>query len=197
MSAFRIQALIKFGKREHLDRMLKYGEIYMNNIDFYRNYERSNPEHLRGDLYECYDIVSNHNTIKFPNNDLVINDVVVYENKGTYTGYLYCMYAIYDNYLVDKRMLDFGEYAVVIFNPKEFINRIKKYCSSNNLYPNCSPVSYYNENSSPLMLHPFTKRIKYAYQSEARIYIHNSKPTDYLCITIGNIEDIAYITSVK
>ena len=169
----------------------------MNNIDFYRNYELSNPDHLRGDSYECYDIVSNHNTIKFVDNSLAINDVTIYEDKGTYTGYLYCMYAIYDDYLVDKRMRDFGEYAVVIFNPKEFINRVKEYCSANNLYPNCSPVSYYNEKISSLILNPFTKRIKYSYQSEARIYIHNSTPSDYLRITIGNIEDIAYIIKVE
>ena len=65
MTKFSIETLIKFGNKENLYRLLKYGEIYMKNIDFYRKYELSNPEHLRGDLYECYDRISQHNTIKF------------------------------------------------------------------------------------------------------------------------------------
>lgn len=57
---------------------LKYGEIYMKNIDFYREYELSNPEHLRGDIYECFNNISQHNTIKFLDSDLEINNVIIY-----------------------------------------------------------------------------------------------------------------------
>lgn len=126
MGKFCIKSLMKFGTYEHLYRLLKYGEIYMKNIDFYRKYELINPEHLRGDLYECYDKVSQHNTVRFLDNNFKINDVTIYKNYYTYTGYLFCMYAIYSNSNrnFDKRMLDFGEYAITIHNPKEFINRI-------------------------------------------------------------------------
>ena len=38
---------------------------------------------------------------------------------------------------------------------------------------------------------------KYSYQSEARIYIHNSNPQDYLCFNIGSIEDIAILKKIR
>lgn len=200
MGKFSIRHLVKFGEQEHLYRLLKYGEIYMKNIDFYRKCELSNPEHLRGDIYECFNNISQQNTIKFLDSDLEINNVTVYENNNTYTGYLFCMYAIFtdnENKDLDSRMLDFGEYAVIILNPKEFIYRIKEYCKANNLFPNCSPVSYFNENYHSGILHPFMKREKYSYQSEARIYIHSSNPQDYLCFNIGSIEDIAILNKIR
>lgn len=195
MAKFSIKTLIKFGNKEHLYRLLKYGEIYMKNIDFYRKYELSNPEHLRGDLYECYDKISQHNTIKFLDNNFEINDVTIFENNYIYTGYLFCMYAIYSDSKTryDKRMLDFGEHAIIIHNPKEFINRINQYCNKNNIINRCSRVSYYPEKSLDCELSPFMKREKYSYQNEARIYIYNSNPQDYFKFYIGNIEDIAIL----
>lgn len=200
MGKFSISHLVKFGEQEHLYRLLKYGEIYMKNIDFYRKYELSNPEHLRGDIYECFNNISQHNTIKFLDSDLEINDVTVYENNNTYTGYLFCMYAIFidnENKNLDSRMFDFGEYAVIILNPKEFIYRIKKYCKENNLISYCSRVQYYDEKSKDGNLGPFHKREKYSYQNEARIYIQNSNPQDYFCLNIGSIEDIAVLKKIR
>mgnify|MGYP003293451601 CR=1 FL=1 len=81
MGKFSISHLVKFGEQKHLYRLLKYGEIYMKNIDFYREYELSNPEHLRGDIYECFNNISQHNTIKFLDSDLEINNVTVYEKN--------------------------------------------------------------------------------------------------------------------
>lgn len=200
MDKFCIKSLIKFGNKEHLSRLLRNGEIYMKNIDFYRKYELSNPNHLRGDLYECYNKISQHNTIRFYDSDFEFRDITIYENYNTYTGYLYCMYAIYkdcENKNIDARMLDFGEYAIIISNPKEFIYRIKQYCKNNNLFPNCGPVSYFDENSQEKILHPFLKRDVYSYQSEARIYIHCSNPQDYFLFNIGNIEDIASLVRIE
>ena len=198
MGKFCIKSLMKFGTYEHLYRLLKYGEIYMKNIDFYRKYELINPEHLRGDLYECYDKVSQHNTVRFLDNNFKINDVTIYKNYYTYTGYLFCMYAIYSNSNrnFDKRMLDFGEYAITIHNPKEFINRIIQYCKDNNIFPCYGPGSYFNENSQVSTLGPFMKREQYSYQSEARIYIHSFNPNDYFLFNIGNLEDIASLTKI-
>ena len=199
MGTFSIKALIKFGDKEHLSRLLRYGEIYMKNIDFYRKYEISNPNHLRGDLYECYNKISHHNTIRFLDSNYECKDIIIYENYNTYIGYLYCMYAIHngnENKNIDTRMLDFGRYAIKISNPREFIYRVKQYCKNNNIFASCGPVSYFNENSQDTILHPFMKREQYSYQNEARIYIHSSNPKDYFCFNIGNIEDIATMIKI-
>lgn len=61
MGNFGIKRLIKFGQKEHLEALLNDGVIYMNNIDCFRKYEESRPEHLRGDRYECFDYISQNN----------------------------------------------------------------------------------------------------------------------------------------
>lgn len=106
----------------------------MNNIDYFRKYEESQPEHLRGDRYECFDHISQDNKIiVFGEQMWEVDDVTVFENRNRYPGYLYCMYALHadSNYCVDRRMLDFGEYAVIIREPLEFIHRIQNACAKN------------------------------------------------------------------
>lgn len=51
------KGLIKCGQKEHLEALLNDGVIYMNNIDYFREYEESQQEHLRGDKYECSDYI--------------------------------------------------------------------------------------------------------------------------------------------
>ena len=197
MGKFSIKGLIKFGQKEHLEALLDEGIIYMNNIDYFRRYEKSCPGHLRGDRYECFDRISQHNTIIFfDESPWEIDGVTVFENRNTYPGYLYCMYAIHSdnsNPQIDNRMLDFGEYAVIILNPREFIDRILSYCAKNHLCPNCFPVQYYDESIKEGLLHPFEKRDKYAYQSEARIYIHATNPQEQMVLRIGALNDIAFL----
>ncbi len=195
MGSFRIKGLIKFGQKEYLEALLNEGLIYMNNIDYFRKYEESQPEHLRGDKYECFDYISQNNkAIVFDEPSMEFENVTIFENRKTYPGYLYCMYAIYadnSNLHIDSRMLDFGEYAVIILNPKEFINRIRYYCEEHGMHPNCFPVKYYDEKVENGLLHPFMKRGKYSYQNEARIYIHKYNPQNSIVLKLGAIKDIA------
>lgn len=197
MGKFSIKGLIKFGQKEHLEALLDEGIVYMNNIDYFRQYEESQPGHLRGDRYECFDHISQHNTIIFfDESPREIDDVAVFENRSTYPGYLYCMYTIHSddsNPQIDNRMLDFGEYTVIILKPKEFIGRILSYCAENHLYPNCFPVRYYDEKTEDGPLSPFKKRNRYAYQSEARVYIHATNPQEHMILRIGALDDIAFL----
>lgn len=199
MSGFRIKGLIKFGKKEHLEALLD-GVIYMNNIDYFRRYEESQPKHLRGDKYECFDYVSQGNkVIIFGEPPLVLNNITMFENRNTYPGYLYCLYAIYfdSDFTIDGRMLDFGEYGVIIREPLEFINRIREASTKEHLHPNCYAVNYYNEKEVDGTLTPFLKRDKYSYQKEARIYIYKTNPQDNMVLNIGSIKDIACIERFK
>lgn len=205
MGKFCINKLVKFGQKEHLEALLNDGVIYMNNIEYFRKYEESQPDHLRGDRYECFDYISQNNKIlcfneMASNSTFEVNDATVFENRNMYIGYLCCMYAVYSdkvNTPIDKRMLDFGDYAVVIHNPNEFMHRIKEYGKEKNLYPNCFPVKYYDEKTKIGPLHAFMKRNKYSYQSEARIYIHSYNPQEYMILSIGSIRDIAYMVKLK
>ena len=197
MGQFSISRLIKFGQKEHLESLLKRGEIFMNNIEYFRKYEEDMPEHLRGDKFECFDLISQHNVAFIDNNPLwKVDDITIFGDSNTWTGYLFCMYAVHSNRIsepIDKRMLDFGDYALIIYHPLEFINRIKRYCNDNCMIANCFPIIYYDEMSKDGLLLPFNKRRKYSYQNEARVYIHSSSPKTNLTLNIGSIEDIAKI----
>lgn len=55
----------------------------MNNIDYFRRYEESCPGHLRGDRYECFDRISQHNTIIFfDESTWEIDGVAVFETQA-------------------------------------------------------------------------------------------------------------------
>ena len=198
MSKFRITHLIKIGEKQYMEKLLG-GEIYMKNINYFREYEESYQNNSRGDRYECYDFISQNNKIfildeMMSKSILEVENVNVFEDKKSFPGYLYCMYAVHsgkESVLIDKRMFEFGDYAIVIFNPNEFIRRIKSYCKERNLHPNCSPVEYYGEKIKKGLITPFMKRDSYSYQSEARIYIHDSNPQENMTLNIGSIKDIA------
>ena len=195
MGRFSIKGFVKFGQKEHLEALLNDGVIYMNNIDYFRKYEESQPEHMRGDRYECFDFISQHNTIIFlGETDLTIEDIAVFEDRESYRGYLWSMYAIFsDHSCFDSRMFDFGEYAVIIQDAKEFITRVQNYCKEKQLEPKCSHVKYYEEKTEQGRLNPFMKREKYSYQKEARIYIQSANPQEKLILNIGCLRDIAFL----
>lgn len=88
--------------------------------------------------------------------------------------------------------MQFGECAVFIKNPKEFINRIKMEFANDKLECKYSQVIYYNENNRPTKLTPFHKLSYYDFQNEFRIAT-NLKSSNAYKLTIGNIEDIALI----
>lgn len=199
---FSIKGLIKFGRKEYLEALLNEGVVYMNNIDYFRKYEEKQPEHLRGDQYECFEKISQgHKILIFSNPMMELNNVTQFENRNTYSGYIYCLYAIRSDeihkFSIDGRMLAFGKYAVIIHNPLAFIHRIEGACDKKHLYPNCYPVCYYNDETEERVLTPFNKRNKYAYQKEARIYIHSAKPQDNLILKLGSIQDIACLVQFK
>lgn len=191
-----VSLLIKFGKKEHLEPLLKEGLIYMRNIDYFRQYEAQQPKHLRGDRYEGYESISQNQTLFFPDTRSLIENITIWGTNHTFKGYIYCLYALFPSQslnTIDNRMADFGEYALIIQNPNEFINRIKKYGEENNLFPNWDKVRYYDESKKNGLLTPFMKRSLYSYQSEARIYIHSKTPKEYFTFKLGSLEDIAYI----
>lgn len=195
MGKFRVKGLVKFGQREHLEALLHEGVIYMNNIEYFRKYEETQPKHMRGDQCECFDYICQNNTVKVFFEEYVweADNVTMLANWGTYPGYLFCMYAAHadSNLQVDGRMLDFGEYAVIIQHPDEFIRRVQSYCAKNQITANCFPVQYYDEQTESGLLHPFKKRSQYSYQSEARIYIYEQNPHENMILRIGSICDIA------
>lgn len=199
--------LVKIEKKEHMERLLKYGEVYMNSTDFFRIHD--NPE--IGDRYEG----------------------ALYLEKGQISKYrdnlkfekLFCMWHInnimplhpdiihrvtYDETASKKVIcLDFrklcgftpGEtpYMVVITNVKEFNKRFKLACKRARAeYVSCKVVQYYEENlvCPNKKLTPFFKRSIYSKQQEIK-YLVKKETDNALILKLESLEDIAKVYNVN
>ena len=199
-----------------MNRLLTNGELYFNTYKKFRIQEENEKfailkafengkippaEYLlpyRRDDYEGLEKTFKGSLkLKIKEKELFINKASLNFFQNTYS-HLYCMYAISnrlvnDSYLFDKRNIQFGESAVFIVNPNEFINRIKIKFANENLDFNYGSVIYYNEENRPNTLTPFHKSSYYDFQNEFRITT-SLKSSEPYKLEIGNIEDIAHAT---
>lgn len=119
----------------------------------------------------------------------------------------------------ESNMKDFGEYAIIVKNPKEFIRRLDKAISNKNYQYICGDVNYHpmtlnnkpvnNKHSmtlgldKPIIVKDFLKRSKkinydafdkcdsYKNQNEWRIAVNNGVADEQpLRINVGNLSDI-------
>ena len=200
-------SLVKIGKKEHMERLLKYGEVYMNSKKFFRDHENAEI----GDTYEGALYIENGRVTKY--------------RKKINNEKLYCMWHINSMFPLHKDIvhsivydkttgkrtisLDFRElsgftpgedaYMVVIHNVKEFNERFSKACkkAKANFVKHCV-VTYYDEYAiNPnKRFSPFHKRKRYEKQQEIRYlaYKDTNKP---LTLKLGSLEDIAGIYNVN
>ena len=96
-----------------------------------------------------------------------------------------------------EKMPDFGEYALIIKNGDEFVERVKKGMLNQGIGFSRDFVQYYSSNNLEHLKQvqednsriAFWKRQKYAYQQEYRWLAH-TEVDDFLSIDIGDISDI-------
>jgi hypothetical protein len=161
MESIDINFLIKFGEKQYMTNLLKNGELYLNTYKHFREQDakerkaniksffegisppdeylspcrRDNLEGLdqtiKGSLK--FDLLGRHLSIKDA-------DLNFFQNKYSH---LYCMYSIdsriKNDFLFDERNLAFGDSAIFIKNPKEFISRVSKGFKKKGL--NCDSLS--------------------------------------------------------
>ncbi|UNU29648.1 hypothetical protein [Aeromonas hydrophila] len=146
----------------------------------------------------------------------VVMQPAVYNNF-----YLYCMYAVkkpeYNEYYeteeekslvvekinamlkeaitLDDNVLSLGEFAVVVFNVKDFISKVKSalvndgYRCTHNIVQYFDPETFHGDFNEIEAL--FRKRTDYEYQSEYRFVIQSPEHTEHQTIHLGSLEGIA------
>jgi len=197
--------LYKRGNPKHIKALYEQGELYLSTIDFIRkcddNADRTDPYDgiskrlFLGDVkVKMCDVgkdIDKYGITLDANNCLMIEDS---DKKGN----IYCLSGIFNEHLMGERndlqfnTKSFGEAIILIYNPKEFINRVLNGLK-NNGFDNIiyKRVSYYpNEFSGPIGL--FRKHEKFNAQNELRIFVSNDK-NEPIKIKIGSLSDIAYI----
>ena len=92
---------------------------------------------------------------------------------------------------MDERNFRFGDYALVLTNPQEFIDRIPSRLTAQGVRCRAGLVDYVDEESTREM-GPFRKLRRFAYQSEWRLVCHDG-PGGPRRLYIGSIEEISAI----
>ncbi len=197
--------LFRRGKAEYIKALYEKGEIYLNTIDFIgkcdQNADRTDPNDgisnrlFLGDVkVRMCDVgkdINKEGIILDANSCVMIEDT---EQKGN----IYCLSGIFSEHLMGERndiqfdTKSFGESIILIYKPKDFINRVMHNLKESG-YDNMifSKVSYYpNEYSGSIGM--FRKHEKFKAQNEFRIFVPNGKNTP-IKINIGPLSDIAYI----
>lgn len=195
--------LFRRGEYEHMEKLFKEGEIYINTVDYIRTCDENQDRSDINDSMDERDVLHdvkitmcdmgqdiNKDGITCPYDSCVIN----YEKYKK--GNIYCLSGIYTNDLIDTKGVtkfdtkSFGEYLIVIFQPSKFIKRVKTALSEIGYEGiQYDRVDYYNDTycgSTGI----FKKNEKYSSQNEFRFYIPNVEDRA-IKINIGSIENIA------
>ncbi|WP_454920835.1 hypothetical protein [Abiotrophia defectiva] len=214
--------LIKFGKKEHLE-MLQKGQIYMNTLQFYRKYESSSGDEVVGDASEAILAVELDN-VKIIDNETneIVLEIPISKAKID-PGYsrfpVFCLFRFDkrnevsrgEHYAVlefteeqKNKLVEFGEYALVIKDSDEFDKRLEEALSKANLFFAKGAIEYRNPNNEDVLERfaeggpavAFIKREKYGYQSEFR-YMVKKEVENHLKLQIEDISDISEIVPIK
>ena len=191
--------LIKFGKKQFMEKLLEKGEVYMQTLTYFRELEnKMNDSDGRGDAYEGIDAVLHVDEITIDDISIKNPSPIQCKYSNNSDGLVFCTYGVFDDSLLNNHltisdeMKKMGDSAVVICDPMAFLNRCAAYTKNIKGKLMADSVTYYDENTGNYNMSPWLKRKKYEYQSEYRLFIPctNKKP---LSLRLGSIEDIARI----
>ena len=188
--------LIKFGSTDHMETFREQGLLYMNNLPYFWGIE---DEGVRGDAYDSA-IHMQHGT-----HAKIFEPDTHREIPVTVTGWtfrvpppgaelinLFCMYAVRPStFPVPDRVLSFGDAAVLITDPNEFMSRIKTRFEALKINGGGDLVRYIPDDHRG-GVNPFEKRQRYAWQAEWRLRT-NDGPNGPKTVELGGLTDISYL----
>lgn len=201
--------LIKFQSYDRIQK-LQQGLLYMKNLDYYRELEKTSGDNMVGDLFEGM-LHVNEAKLIIPESgeEIIIEDDLIPTSFSD--SYAFCMFGINSNIQTfqftdeqKKEICKFGDTALIITDRDEFFRRIFIAADKEKLKGFHGFVKYYDEkvNSVNLLASlingmenvAFWKRDTYRYQQEYRFIIQMEEINkDYYELNIGNIEDISKI----
>ena len=203
--------LVKVVDKKWADKLLD-GEIFMRAIACFGDISRRSDDfnnQFRGDSLEgfCRSFKDHHNPYTYIEdssgriseivpNQVGLIDVLTYREK------IYCLYALeYDEnkhqfIKPDPKISDFGDTAVIIYNPRQFLFRIcRKMLQQfgNDFWTSFKRVEYNVEFSTGCPYNEFCKSPSYAWQKEFRIALDLAQGK-FDQDTLKNVTDFARLT---
>lgn len=222
--------LIKFGSKENLEK-LQHGEIYMKNLKYYNELEEKE-ESGKPDKYDGKWRMSDS---RIQLSDPKTNDLIAEGTAQTVVlsfGYekypIYCLFS-YDfrncgSFITDseknictihtsfsdeqrkKLGKGLGEYALIILNTEDFLQRIKTAFEAEGIEYLLGKVQYNTGNSIERVESilqdnrniAFNKDADdFSYQQELRYFITNRPVEDHLIVQMDSLEDISRLVSTE
>ena len=194
-------ALVKFGEWEHLQQLQDEGLLYMNNLPYIWKIE---DKELRGDPYDSVDRVErgkkariflqDGTEVPFEATNWVIRILPPEPERIN----VFCMYALRlsaGSYPVDNRNYKFGDYALLVTKPQEFIDRVAAQLRADAINAKTNLVEYVDGQYAG-ELGPFRKFRQFAYQSEWRLVCYDG-PGGVRKIMLGDIRSISVVVASK
>lgn len=216
MKMKRIEAkgtpLIKFQSADRI-RSLQQGHLYAKTLQYYRDLEEETGDADIGDEFEAM-LHVNEGHVLFPdtNETIELADTLIPTSNSD--DFVFCMFGInpaLQNFTFTdeqkKKMLSFGDTALIILDRDEFINRVLKAAKDKGYEAHFGAVKYYdpskdNGNLIIALLKgmwniSLWKRKRYDYQQEGRFIFTSGNGEDHLDLDIGDISDISMVLSAS
>ncbi len=197
--------LLKFGRQQDIENLFYKGEIFMNTIKWFKDFEKKDV----GDKYEGALKIKNLKrgklTLELPSGPITLDakNVQMSNNLEGHIGNIYSIYAISDELVkrkwqhrIDNRMENFGTHCLFIKNPKLFLSKLKYKLTDLGHEYSSGLVTYKNYSINNHELTPFNKSHILGYQKEHRTIAWTNK-TEALKFEIGSLEDISKIYETK
>ena len=221
MEQSTIFALVKIVERPEYARSLLRGELYMNSLAYFREYEDHKGE-LRGDRWDGLGAIWQPRQIseisvgdlRIPPNELA-GPILFRHSRLDYTN-VFCTYSLdsrsFDRVPSQTTLADFrrgmlmpdsvfglGSIAVLIHNVTEFFKRVDSAIKREGLSGHRGLIRYFDEAAHHGDFGDqagFHKRQAYAYQREYRVAVERQAPsTEPYTLSVGDLSDIAVVTT--
>ena len=196
--SFYIICFLKFGEEKYIMDLYENGTIYMNSIQFFREFE---DDKLRGDSYEGISKIANysHGEFEIPKLNFKGKYQAIHlcESEEVVLGNIYSLYCISshgwekpEDVYIDNKIKEFGSHCLMIKDCKKFINLIKDKLNELNLEFCSGFVDYYDKDKANQNITPFDKIMEFEYQKEFRFCVERNS-IDALQFSIGSLKEIS------
>lgn len=195
----RILGLFKFGKRNHMEELVREGHLFMSSLSKIIAMET---DELRADKNEAlsYILQSEGAELHMERDGqwMPIDSITGpfrFRKSESDSVNVFCMYAVRDTLvepLVDQRNFRFGDAFVVFIDGDEFLCRVRAEAIKKGIEIVDDSIEYVDQASYTGPMGIFKKFSSFSYQSEFRIAIPNGNRQTF-SLRVGNLSDIARI----
>lgn len=201
--------IIKFGKKDRLESLLNKGELFFSKTENFNNTKKLNNE--RTDDNEGAEWIENLYISEVKVNHPKLGEIKfnpapnsLFKFTQFDHNYLICSFFIIttkdfeesDILEIDKKVLELGDHALIIKNPKKFLDSVTQALDYENIDYQINKVEYKElKTDGRIEMNPFIKKIEHQHQKEFRIIIKNQ--LDSKLIRINKIGENGTIVTSK